>query len=100
MKLSHSVSGAVRQFSYWIANGTVGYPLLNGVDYFDEFKESPSLLERVYAIFINNLELDENGKVLNAKYAEQRAAQYIKQYCVKGYKAEPPFEGSEEIELY
>lgn len=28
MKLSHSVSGAVRQFSYWIANGTVGHPLL------------------------------------------------------------------------
>lgn len=31
MKLSHSVSGAVRQFSYWIANGTVGYPLLEGI---------------------------------------------------------------------
>ena len=79
MKLSHSVSGAIRQFSYWIANGTVGYPLLEGIDYFDEFKESPSLLEIVYAIFINNLEVDENGEVLNVKYAEQRAAQYIKQ---------------------
>lgn len=51
MKLSHSVSGAVRQFSYWIANGTVGYPLLEGIDYFDEFRECPSLLETVYAIF-------------------------------------------------
>ena len=61
MKLSHSVSGAVRQFSYWIANGTVGHPLLQGIDYFDEFKENPSLLETVYAIFINNLEIDENG---------------------------------------
>ena len=100
MKLSHSVSGAVRQFSYWIANGTVGYPLLEGIDYFNEFRESPSLLEIVYAIFINNLELDENGEVLNAKYAEQRAAQYIKQWCVEGYMAEPTFEGSEEIELY
>ncbi|MEE0060246.1 MAG: hypothetical protein UE295_05400 [Acutalibacteraceae bacterium] len=60
MKLSHSVSGAVRQFSYWIAN----------------------------------------GEVLNAKYAEQRAAQYIKQWCVNDYKAEPTFDGSEEIELY
>lgn len=38
MKLSHSVSGAVRQFSYWIANGTVGYPLLEGIDYFSELK--------------------------------------------------------------
>ena len=46
MKLSHSVSGAVRQFSYWIANGTAGYPLLEGIDYFSEYKESPSLLEQ------------------------------------------------------
>ena len=78
MKLNHSVSGAVRLFSYWIANGTVGYPLLERIDYFSEFKESPSLLETVYAVFMNNLELDENGEVLNAKYAEHRAAQYIK----------------------
>lgn len=56
----------------------MGYPLLEGIDYFSEFKESPSLLETVYAIFMNNLELDENGEVLNAKYAEHRAAQYIK----------------------
>lgn len=100
MKLSHSVSGAVRQFSFWIANGTVGYPLLNGIDYFDEFRESSSLLETVYAIFINNLEVNENGEVLNAKYAEQRAAQYIKQWCVKDYKAEPSFDGTGEAELY
>lgn len=100
MKLSHSVSGAVRQFSFWIANGTVGYPLLKGIDYFKAIQESPSLLETVYAIFINNLELDENGKVLNTKYAEQRAAQYIKQWCVKGYIAEPTFDGSDEVELY
>ena len=31
MKLSQSFSGALRQFSYWIANGTVGYPLLEGI---------------------------------------------------------------------
>ena len=43
MKLSHSVSSAVRRFSYWVANGTVGYPLLKGIDYFDEFKESPTI---------------------------------------------------------
>lgn len=100
MKVSHSVSGAIRRFSYWIANGTVGHPLLDGVDYFDEFRESPSLLERAYAIFVNNLELDEAGNVLNAKYAEQRAAQYIRQYCVPGYVADPPFEDSEELNLY
>ena len=87
MKLNHSVSGAVRLFSYWIGNGTVGYPLLEGIDYFSGFKESPSLLKTVYAIFMNNLELDENGGVLNAKYAEHRAGEYIKQWCVKDYNA-------------
>jgi len=100
MKLSHSVSGAVRKFSYWIANGSVGYPLLEGIDYFEEFKESPSLMETVYAIFMNNLELDENGEVINAKHAEERAAQYIKQWCVEGYTAQPSFVGSGETELY
>lgn len=99
MKLSHSVSSAVRKFSYWIANGSVGHPLLDGIDYFSEFQESPSLLEQVYAIFLNNLELDKNGTVTNAKYAEQRAAQYIKQYCVEGYRSEPAFT-DDETHLY
>lgn len=100
MKVSHSVSGAVRQFSYWIANGTVGYPLLEGVDYIEAFRESPSLLETAYAVFMNNLEMDGDGRVLNAKYAEKRAAQYIKQWCVGGYTADPPFDGTGETELY
>lgn len=100
MKVSHSVSGAVRQFSYWIANGTVGYPLLEGVDYIEAFRESPSLLETAYAVFMNNLEMDGDGRVLNAKYAEKRAAQYIKQWCVEGYTADPLFDGTGETELY
>ena len=63
-------------------------------------KREKTALSTVYAIFINNLAIDENGEVLNAKYAEQRAAQYIKQWCVKDYIAEPTFDGSEEVELY
>lgn len=100
MKLSHSFSGSLRQFSYWIANGTVGYPLLEGIDYISVFREEPSLLECAYAIFANNIEMDDNGTVLNAKYAEHRAAQYIRQYCDPAYTATPGFEGSDECELY
>lgn len=48
MKLSHFFSGALRLFSYWIANGTVGYPLLEGIDYISVFREKPSLLETTY----------------------------------------------------
>ena len=88
--LSHSVSGAIRTFSFWIANKSVGHPLLDEVDYSCIFEE-PSALEQVYAIFVNVLEFDEVGQVINAKHAERRAAQYILQY-VKGQAAEPPFE--------
>lgn len=95
--VSHSVSGALRTFSFWFANGTVGLPLLEGVDYACIFSE-PSALEQTYAIFINVLEFDEAGQVLNAKHAEHRAAQHILQY-VTGREAEPPFEGWE-VALY
>ena len=91
--LSHSVSGAIRTFSFWIANRSVGHPLLDGVDYSCIFKE-PSALEQVYAIFVNVLEFSDTGQVMNAKYAERRAAQYILQY-VAGKKVEPPFENWE-----
>ena len=96
-KLSHSVSGAVRTFSYWIANGTVGHPLLQGVDYTRIFRE-PSALEQVYAIYANVLEFDDSGQVLNAKHAEKRAAQFILSHV--GHKSvEPPLEGWE-VELH
>jgi hypothetical protein len=91
--LSPSVSGAVRTFSFWVANKSVGHPLLEGIDYSCIFQE-PSALEQVYAIFANVLELDEAGQVINAKHAEKRAAQYIIQY-VTGRAPEPPFENWE-----
>ena len=97
-KLSHSVSGAIRTFSFWIANGTVGHPLLDGVDYKCIFEE-PSALELAYAIYANVLEFDIDGQVLNAKHAEKRAAQYIRSYVERGYEVVPPFEGWE-VELH
>ncbi len=93
MKLSKYVCGAVRQFSIWFAKGTLGYPLLEGIDYTGEvLKEESSFAEQAFAIFINNLEIDEEGNVLNYKHCENRAAQYIREYFDKNYKAEPPFE--------
>jgi len=88
--LSPSVSGAIRTFSYWIANRTVGLPLLDGIDYSCIFQE-PSALEQTYAIFINVLQTDESENVTNAKYAETRAAQFILQY-ITGQEANPPFQ--------
>lgn len=95
MRVSNSLSGAVRKFSYWVAHGTVGYPLLEGIDYVADMKEESSFIEAAYAVFMNNLELDESGRVLNYKYAEKRAAQYIRQYYDAQYAADPPFEAWE-----
>lgn len=88
--LSYSFSGALRTFSSWVANGTVGHPLLDNIDYSCIFRE-PSALEQVYAIFANVIEIDEKGWVINSKRAERRAAQFILQY-VTGEPAQPPFE--------
>ena len=97
-RLSAGASGALRTFSFWIANRTVGQPLLEGIDYSCIFDE-PSALEQTYAIFANVLELDQSGAVLNAKHAERRAAQYIRSYLDSSYVVEPPFEDWE-VHLY
>ena len=98
-KLSPEFSGALRTFSFWIANGTVGHPLLEGIDYRPEMLASPSLMEQAYAIFANVIEFSGDGMPTNAKYAEYRAAQYIRSYCDPAYMVSPPFE-SWEVELF
>lgn len=46
MKISIYLSGAVRQFSYWFVHGTVGYPILEGIDYLNELDEDGSCMEQ------------------------------------------------------
>ena len=93
MKVSPYISGAVRQFSYWFAHGTLGYPLLKDIDYTGEvLREESSFAEQAFAIFMNNLEIDEEGNVLNYKHSEKRAAQYIRSYFDREYTVEPPCE--------
>ncbi|SDS13788.1 DUF7677 family protein [Microlunatus soli] len=87
--LSHSFSGALRTFSFWIANGTLGQPILEGIDYRFVLSEEPSVLEQLYAVFANVIELDEDGRVLNAKYAERRAAAWLRSYLDRDYTVEP-----------
>lgn len=100
MKVSPYVSGAVRQFSYWFAHGTLGYPLLEGIPYVgDILLEESSFAEQAFAVFMNNLELDEDGAVTNYKESERRAAQYIRAYFDPAYAVTPPFEDWE-VELH
>jgi len=95
LRLSPSFSGALRTFSFWIANGTVGMPILEGVNYVDILMKEPSALEKTYAIFANVIEMDDGGNVLNAKYAERRAAQWLRSYIDPTFEVTPPLEGWE-----
>lgn len=79
-KLSHGTSGALRRFAGWVARGSVGNPLLEDIDYWDELRESPSQMESLFAVFANVLELDDDGEPVNEKYAERRAALWIYRY--------------------
>lgn len=90
MKLSESFSGALRTFAYFMASGT--HYQLKGIDYLKLYGEEPSAIEQVFAIFANVIEMDEKGEVLNAKYAEKRAVDYLRSYCDPNFKVEPPYE--------
>ena len=74
-QLSHSFSGALRTLAYFMASGT--QYTVEGVNYLHLYGNEPSAIEQVYAIFANVLEMDENGQVLNAHYAQTRATDYF-----------------------
>ncbi len=97
MKLSNSFSGALRTFAYFMASGS--HYMLEGINYLELYGQDPSAIELAFAIYANVIELDEEGNVLNAKYAEKRACDYIRSYCDSKFEVEPPFE-EWEITLY
>jgi hypothetical protein len=55
--------------------------MLDGINYWDELKDSPSQMEICFAIFVNVLEFDDRGVPINEKYAERRAATWLYRYC-------------------
>jgi hypothetical protein len=97
VKLSNSFSGALRTFSYFMSSGT--HYMLEGIDYLSLYGNEPSAIEQVYAIFANVIELDEDGQVLNAMYAQKRATDYLRAYCDPTFKVDPPYEDWE-VELH
>ena len=83
-----------------MARGSIGHPLLDEVDYWDDLRESPSQMETCFAIFANVLELDDAGQPTNEKYAERRAAVWLHQYVTGDLPpGEPPLQPWE-CELY
>ena len=95
MKVNPYIKGAVRQFSYWFAHGTLGDgEILRDVDYLSLLKEESSFAEMAFTVFMNNLEYGIDG-IKNYKQAEMRAAQYIRQYCDPSFIITPPLESWE-----
>lgn len=101
MKLSDDFKSALRHFVYYYSNGTLPFvvgdeSILQDIDYREILKNEASLVEQAYAIFANNIEMDNNGKVLNQEHAMKRAAQWIRFACRKEgeevYKVESFFE--------
>jgi len=95
--LSSSFSGALRTFAYFMASGS--HDMLEGIDYLSLYGEEPSAIEMVFAIYTNVIEMDEKGQVLNVKYAEKRATDYLRAYCDPDYKVTPVYQ-SWEVSLY
>lgn len=88
--LGPSFSGALRTFIYFMASGS--QYTLEGIDYLPLYGEEPSVIEKVFAIYANVILTDEYGKVLNAKYAEKRATDYLRAYCDNSFTVDPPYE--------
>jgi hypothetical protein len=99
-KISHGASGAIRRFAGWVARGSVGHPMLEGINYWDELRDSPSQMETCFAVFVNVLELDDSGRPVNEKHAEKRAATWIYQYCTGKLPPGQPELEPWETELY
>jgi hypothetical protein len=74
--------------------------MLEGIDYWDELRESPSQMEICFAIFVNVLELDGSGQPGNEKHAETRAATWIYKYCMGELPPGQPDLEPWEVELY
>ncbi|MEN8904836.1 MAG: hypothetical protein ABF289_02640 [Clostridiales bacterium] len=90
VKLSNDFSGALRTFAYFMASGT--HFMIEDIDYLDLYGENPSVIETAYAIYVNVMKLDDEGNVLNAKYAEKRATDYIRSFYDSDFIIEQPLE--------
>jgi len=107
MDFSNDYKSALRHFVYYYTNGTLPYviednELLKEINYREDLKDEASLVEQAFAIFSNNIKMDESGKVLNLTHSMKRADQWIWLVCREEndtYKVEPEFE-EWEVELH
>ena len=99
-QLSPEFRHSLRSFVNYYFNGSLMDIIGSGkkVDYRTMLMTEASLVEQAFAIYANNIELNEQGEVINHNHATKRAAQYIMSVCDTGYKVQPGFEDWE-VEL-
>lgn len=92
--LSTHTRSVVRFFAFFVGNGTLG---INDVfsdydgDYRDALLGTGSDLEGLFSIFVNVLDVDEQGRVTNEADAGRRAAQWWRSQIDSAYLVDPPF---------
>ena len=97
-RLSPNLSAEIRLFAFYLSNGSLSSfceDILSDDFDFGRVLCEPSILEQVFAVFANTLELDECGKALNIPYVYRRVSQYIRSEFDRNYIVEPPFEAWE-----
>lgn len=77
------IRGAFSWFAQWVAHGSVGHPMLDGIDYSDVLRDG-SAMEQVFAVFGNVLRIGPDGEPINFREAERRAATCLYKYCKHG----------------
>jgi len=100
-QLGTSVRSELRFFTFWLFNGTLARDVLLGDAYLSAIKHDfyASDWEQLFAIWSNNLELDDAGVVVNSAHATRRAAQFIRSHLDPNFTPDPPFD-EWEIELH
>ncbi len=96
-KIPEDLIASLRLFSFILGNGTLDEELLPEEigDYRKHIVQFGSELEMIYTIYLRNLEIDSNGKVLDDSLAQKRAAQWIRSYIDPKYVVDPPFTAEE-----
>lgn len=97
-RLSPNLSAEIRLFAFYLSNGSLSSfceDVLSDDFDFDRVLYEPSILEQVFAVFANSLEIDECGKALNIPHVYRRVSQFIRMSFDRTYVVEPPFESWE-----
>ena len=103
MNLNKDFRKSLRYFIYFYTNGTL--PMVTGesrlikIDYREVLKEMPGIVETMFAVYSNNIDINEEGMVINHEYAMKRATHFLLASIDQNYQVNKEFEDWE-LDLY